>query len=109
MKTFSYALITLSLLIVGPSAVAQMDCEAGVQYYTNGGIKSCVLTSRHQVYTAQGTALVCADGKAMAQHPTGKLKSCTLKYAQSVDHQNCAAGTKVEFGDKGQLVACQPS
>ncbi len=107
MKIFVHALLALSLALVVSPAEAQVDCEAGVEFYANGGIKSCVLTSNHQVYTQQGARLICAHGEIMALHPDGKLKSCILKEDQRIDTQQCVAGAKAEFDETGRLQACR--
>ncbi len=108
MKIFILALMTLGLSLAGPSAEAQVNCEAGVVFHANGGIKSCVLTGNHQVYTPRGTRIVCAHGTTMALHPDGKLKNCILKEAQRIDAQQCVAGARAEFDDTGRLLACAP-
>ena len=99
------ALLLLSL--AAPDVAAQVDCEAGVHFYANGGVKSCVLTGHHQIYTHQGVRLICAHGKILEQHPDGKLKSCTLKEAQKFGSRQCPAGAKVEFDTEGRLLACK--
>jgi len=108
MKLFTQALIVLGLSLVIPPAEAQVNCEAGIEFYANGGIKSCVLTGNHQVYTQQGVRIICAHGTTMALHPDGKLKSCSLKEAQRFEKQQCAAGTRAEFDGNGRLLACRP-
>jgi len=84
MKNYLTLILTLGLVAVSGSASAQINCEAGVDFYPQGGIKSCVLNGNHQVYTHQGVRLVCSNGKAMEQYPNGSLKSCTLDKAQRV-------------------------
>ncbi len=107
MKILKYVLILSGLLLAGLNAEAQINCEVGVEFYANAGIKSCVLTGHHQVYTLQGIPLTCAHGKTMTQHPNGKLKNCILKEAQDLGGQKCAAGAKVEFDIKGSFIACR--
>ena len=109
MKIFIHTLFAIGLWSAGAAVEAQINCEAGVEFYSNGGIKSCVLTGHHQVYTSQGTRIICTHGKTMALHPDGKLKNCILKEAQSIDTQKCSAGAIVEFDGKGRLLNCRPS
>ena len=109
MKIIVLTLMALGLSLAGQPVEAQINCEAGVVFYANGGIKSCVLTGHHQVYTLQGDRLICAHGKIMEQHADGKLKSCTLKEARDFGAQQCPAGAKVEFDGEGRLLACRSS
>ncbi len=108
MKSMIHAMFILSLMSLSSSVHAQINCEGGVEFYPNGGIKSCVLTGHHQVYTQIGTRVICANGKTMAQHPDGKLKACVLKETQSIESQQCDAGASVEFDTKGHLMNCRP-
>lgn len=100
-------LSALVLALGAPAAGAQVNCEAGVQFYANGGVKSCVLTGHHQFYTRRGSRLLCAHGKTLEQHVDGKLKSCILKDTRKVDGRDCAAGAKIEFDTRGRLLACK--
>lgn len=109
MKNINHAMVVLFLVCLTTVAEAQINCEGGVEFYPNGGIKSCVLTGHHQVYTQQSIRVICANGTTMAQHPDGKLKNCVLKEAQKIESHQCAAGANAEFDGQGHLVNCRPS
>ena len=89
-------------------AAAQLNCNVGVEFYPEGGIKSCKLNGDHRVYTAQGRAVTCADGYVAVQFPGGRLKSCTLAATFVYDARPCTAGSRIEFSLDGTVSKCEP-
>lgn len=90
-----------------PKAVAELNCNAGIEFYANGGIKSCNLNGNHQLYTARGQRLVCSDGYVLVQHPDGELKSCTISVATTIDSVECGRFSQVELTADGTIVSCK--
>ncbi len=64
MPTICAALIVVLSIGLSSIAVAELNCNPGIEFYPNGGVKSCNLNGNHQLYTAQGRRLVCSNGYA---------------------------------------------
>lgn len=89
-------------------AVAELNCNAGIEFYPGGGIKSCNLNGNHQLYTARGQRLVCANGYTLVQYPDGELKSCTISVALTVGATaQCDRLSHVELAADGAVVGCE--
>jgi len=101
--------VTLLLGVVAYSAPAgaELNCNAGIEFYDIGGIKRCQLNGNHQLYTARGQRLVCADGHDLFKYPDGKLQRCTLTEALTFDSTQCNAGDTVELDKQGSIQRCQ--
>ncbi|MDH3688611.1 MAG: hypothetical protein OEU36_03910 [Gammaproteobacteria bacterium] len=107
MPAICAALIVVLSVGLSPIAVAQLNCNAGIEFYPNGGIKSCNLNGNHQLYAAQGRKLVCANGYLLVQHPGGKLKSCTISLALTIDSVQCDRLSQVELKPDGTIARCE--
>lgn len=101
-----YALFARSLIASNRIAVAELNCNAGIEFYP-GGFKSCNLNGNHPIYSAQGLALTCADGYVLVQYPDGELKSCTIGIAHSFDSVRCDGPSRIELGPSGGLRKCE--
>lgn len=99
---------TLVLMFLSGVAAAQLNCNVGVEFYPEGGIKSCKLNGDHRVYTAQGRAVTCADGYVAVQFPGGRLKSCTLAATFVYDALRCTSQSRIEFRRDGTVSKCEP-
>jgi hypothetical protein len=98
------------LLILAPLSSAQLNCNVGVEYYPDGGgIKRCVLNGHHNLYTAAGLKVTCADGKAITQYPDGALKSCGIERSHTFDSVRCEPPSEVTFEPDGRLRTCKRS
>ena len=93
---------------LGGVAVAQLNCNVGVEFYPDGDIKSCNLNGNHRIYITPGQAVVCADGHIATQYPDGRLKSCTLAAAFAYDSSRCAVRSRIEFERDGKVSKCEP-
>ena len=107
MPAICAVLIVVLSIGLSPIAVAELNCNAGIEFYPNGGIKSCNLNGNHQLYTAQGQKLVCANGYALVQYPGGELKSCTISVALTIDSVQCGRLSQVELKPDGTIVGCE--
>jgi hypothetical protein len=96
----------LALILVGTGAVAQLNCNVGVEFYVDGGIKSCNLNGNHRIYNARGQPLTCLNGYRLVQYPDGRLQSCTLAEPARFDATLCARLSVVEFNPDGTLRKC---
>ena len=94
---------------VAPHASAQLNCNVGVEYYPDDGIKRCILNGHHTFYTAKGHKITCADGQPLVQHRGGALQSCTIEQAHTFGDVGCEAPARVEFELDGRFRGCQPS
>ncbi len=100
-------LITFVLMSVYDIAAAQLNCNVGVEFYPDGGIKGCNLNGAHRIYTAQGQAVSCADGHVAMLFPDGRLKSCTLAATFAQDPLQCATRSRIEFRHDGTMSKCE--
>jgi hypothetical protein len=107
MPTVRAAMIVVLSIGLSSVAVAELNCNPGIEFYPNGGIKSCNLNGHHQLYTAQGQRLVCSNGYALVQYPSGKLKSCTISVAITIDSVRCDRLSQVELTADGTIVRCK--
>ena len=105
--TICAVLIVVLSIVLSPRAVAELNCNAGIEFYADGGIKTCNLNGNHQLYTAQGQRLVCSNGYALVQYPGGELKSCTISVAFTIDSVECGRLSQVELKPDGTIVRCQ--
>jgi hypothetical protein len=101
------ALIVVLSIGLSPIAVAELNCNAGIEFYPDGGIKSCNLNGNHQLYTARGQKLVCSNGYVLVQYPGGKLKSCTISVALTIGSVQCDRLSQVELKPDGTIVRCE--
>ncbi len=105
----AFSMLVALLLMALPSA-AQLNCNAGVEYYPGGGgIKRCVLNGHHTLYTAKGLKVTCADGKALTQYRDGAVKSCEIDSSHSFDSTQCEPQSEVTFEPDGRFRACERS
>ena len=105
--SFSWLWLGLALTMISYAATAQVNCNVGIKFYPDGGVKSCSLNGNHQIYTAQGERLTCADGYILVQYPDGKLKSCTVAAPVSLSSVRCDRLSRVELGPDGTLKECK--
>jgi len=60
------------VMSLGAAAVpAQVNCNPGITFYTEGPVKQCNLNGDHRLYTARGDVVVCADGSLRVCHKIG--------------------------------------
>lgn len=97
----------LAWTLFSPIALAELNCNVGIEFYPSGGIKRCNLNGNHRIYTAQGRALTCADSHMLVQYPDGKLKSCTIAMSLAFDDVRCDALSRVELDPNGTLTKCE--
>ena len=105
-RRMGWLLVLAALHWVGPAA-AQLNCNAGIEFYPAGGIKSCQLNGHHQFTTNTGYRLVCADSKNIEQYPDGRIRSCILKQPAEFDAIACEGGSKIEFDAEGLVLSCK--
>lgn len=91
----------------GRPAYAQLNCNAGVEFYPGGAIRSCVLNGNHRMHTAPGRALTCANGHAAVLSENGRLQSCVLAEPLIAGTLRCEAGARVELRPDGTVTACR--
>jgi hypothetical protein len=89
-------------------AHAQLNCNAGVEFYPSGAIRSCVLNGHHRLHTALGQPLTCANGHPAVLYEDGRLRSCLLAQPLTSGPLTCEAGHRVELGPDGTLTGCSP-
>ncbi len=103
----AFSVLAALLLMALPSA-AQLNCNAGVEYYPDGGgIERCVLNGHHTLFTAKGLKVTCADGTALTQYRDGALKSCEIDKRHSFDSTLCEPQSEVTFEPDGRFRACE--
>jgi len=107
MPTICAALIVVLSIGLSPIAVAELNCNVGIEFYSNGGVKSCNLNGNHRLYTAQGQQLVCSNGYVLVQYPSGELKSCTILAALIIDSVQCDRLSRVELTPDGTILRCE--
>lgn len=102
--------VLVGWLVLAPASYAQLNCNAGVEYYPDGGgIRSCVLNGEHTLYTGTGQKVICADGKALTQYRNGALLSCSIEKFHSFDGVRCEPPAEVDFEPDGRLRSCERS
>lgn len=100
----------IGLLCFAPPSFSQLNCNAGVEYYPDGGgIERCVLNGHHTLYTARGLEVICADGKTLTQYPDGALQSCSIEKVHTFDGVRCEPFSEVTFEPDGSLRECKRS
>lgn len=100
----------VAVLLFAPASFAQLNCNAGVEYYPNGGgIKRCTLNGHHTIYTAKGLKVTCADGKPLMQYPDGAVQSCSITTPHIFEGVRCDPPSEVAFESDGRLRECRPS
>ncbi len=95
------------LAILAGAARADLNCNAGIEFYPQGPVRGCVLNGHHRIHTEHGVAVTCADGRRLEQHADGTLARCTLAQPARLDGQDCAAGSEVEFAADGAMLRCK--
>jgi hypothetical protein len=89
----------------GP-ARAQLNCDAGIDFYPGGAIRSCTLSGHHRLHTAGGLVVTCASGHRTVLYEDGRLQSCVLARPLTSGPAPCAAGHLLELGPDGAPTAC---
>lgn len=102
-------LLGLVALLAAAPARAELNCNAGIEFHPEGGIKRCNLNGHHTLHTAKGERLTCMNGHDVVKFPDGRLESCTLLEASSLGGVQCAARSEVELDHDGNLVRCNQS
>jgi len=92
----------------GAPAHAQLNCNAGVDFYPSGAIRRCVLNGHHRLHTALGQPLTCANGQPAVLYEDGRLQSCLLAQPLTSGSLPCEAGHRVELGPDGTPTECLP-
>ncbi len=105
--SFSWLWLALAFAMISYPATAELNCNVGITFYPDGGVKSCSLNGNHQIYTPQGERLTCADGYILVQYPDGKLQSCTVAAPVSLGSVTCDRLSHVEFGPDGTVKECK--
>ncbi len=108
-RRFVSAAMLAVAVTVAPHASAQLNCNVGVEYYPDDGIRRCILNGHHTFYTAKGHKITCADGQPLVQHRGGALQSCTIEKAHTFGDVRCEAPGRIEFEPDGRFRDCQPS
>jgi hypothetical protein len=94
-------------LVIAPGSYAQLNCNAGVEFYPHGGdIQRCILNGEHTLYTGTGLKVTCANGRVLEQYPEGALRSCTIEKFHSFDGVRCEPPAEVTFQPDGRLRSC---
>jgi|GEM_PF-2023039 len=102
------AVVTLGLVLSQPCpAIAQLNCDVGVEFYPGGPIRSCTLNGHHRIHTARGEPLTCASGHTAVLYEDGRLKSCVLAQPLTWGPLPCGAGHRLEIGPDGEPTACR--
>jgi hypothetical protein len=92
----------------GTPAYAQLNCNAGVEFYPGGAIRRCVLNGEHRLHTAPGQELTCANGHPAVLYENGRLQSCHLARPLTSGSLPCEAGHRVELRPDGTPAGCLP-
>jgi len=101
-------MVTVGLVVFLPGfARAQLNCDAGVEFYPGGAIRSCRLNGHHQLHTARGATLTCASGHRAVLYEDGRLQSCVLARPLASGPLSCEAGHRLELGPDGTSTACR--
>ena len=90
-------------------AVAQLNCNVGIQFYPNGTIRSCELNGDHQFWIRDGQAVKCANGKTLTNYPDGKLESCVVAEPHVFGSIRCQKSDRIEFDENGNVLSCKMS
>ncbi|MCH6581507.1 MAG: hypothetical protein O7B27_13340 [Gammaproteobacteria bacterium] len=57
MPTICAALIVVLSIGLSAIAVAELNCNPGIEFYPNGGVKSCNLNGNHRALYSSGPAV----------------------------------------------------
>lgn len=90
-------------------AVAQLNCNVGIEFYPSGEIKSCELNGDHQFWVKEGQAVKCLNGKTLTNYPNGKLKSCVIAEPHVFGKIRCQKSDRIEFDKSGNVLNCKMS
>ena len=101
----SLLLLLLAALLLLPTARAQVECAAGIDFHPSGTVHRCELTA-NQRFRLGEQWLVCAAGNQIVLYPGGGLERCTLAEPLSTPVGDCAAGASVELSADGRLSTC---
>lgn len=88
-------------------AVAEVNCNVGIEFRDDGRFRACVLNGHHRIHTATGAAVTCADGTRLEHHFDGRLERCTLAVPAVIDDRRCDAGDEAVFDAGGRLLHCK--
>lgn len=102
-------LLTVVGVLASGHAWAELNCNVGIEFHPDGGIKRCRLNGHHTLHTAKGDRLTCMNGFELVKYPDGRLQSCTLLEPSTFDDVQCAARSRVELDHDGNLMRCKPS
>ena len=91
------------------SALAQPNCNPGIEFYDDGPMKQCNLNGNHRLHTVRGDVVVCADSHSLVQFPNGRLQSCTVSDIAVIAGERCEAPARVELAPDGSLRSCRKS
>ena len=69
------ASLATAALFVAASARAELNCNAGIEFHPDGGIKRCNLNGHHTLYTARGERVTCMNGYELRKFPGGRLEA----------------------------------
>ena len=90
-------------------AVAQLNCNVGIEFYPSGEIKSCQLNGDHQFWVKDGQAVKCSNGKTLTNYPDGKLRSCVIAEPHVFGKIRCQKSDRIEFDKNGNVLSCKVS
>ena len=96
-------------LVFSTYAVAQLNCNVGIEFYPSGAIKSCELNGDHQFWVKEGQAVKCSNGKTLTNYPDGKLQSCIIAEPHVFGKIRCNKSDRIEFDQNGNVLSCKMS
>lgn len=85
---------------------AQLNCNAGIEFYPEGGIKSCNLNGHHRINTAHGEQVTCWSDHHISLYPNGRIQSCTVGAPYTIGDTQCEAGAVIDFDKDGKPLSC---
>jgi hypothetical protein len=95
-RRFASAAMLALAATLAPPASAQLNCNVGVEFYPDDGIKRCILNGYH-------------TWQPLVQYRGGALQSCTIEKAHTFGDVRCEAPARIEFEPDGRFRDCQPS
>ncbi len=98
-----------AMLAFSTYAVAQLNCNVGIEFYPSGAIKSCELNGDHQFWVKDGQAVKCSNGKMLTNYPDGKLQSCVIAEPHVFGKIRCQKSDRIEFDKNGNVLSCKVS
>ena len=96
-------------LLFSTFAVAQLNCNVGIEFYPSGAIKSCELNGDHQFWVKEGQAVKCSNGKTLTNYPDGRLQSCVIAEPHVYGKIRCQKSDRIEFDENGNVLSCKMS